>query len=47
MQIGTYFEQKIQLNIYCHQADSLQKIFENIIIFMLIKVYIKFGCNNG
>ena len=35
-----YFEQEIQPNIYCDQADSLQKTLENVIIFVLINVYI-------
>ena len=35
-----YFEQEIQPNIYCDQADSLQKTFENVIIFVLINVCI-------
>ena len=37
---GVYFEQEIQPNIYCDQADSLQKTLENVIIFVLINIYI-------
>ena len=37
---GVYFEQEIQSNIYCDQADSLQLILANIIISKLINIYI-------
>ena len=35
-----YFEQEIQPNIYCNQADSLQQTLENVIIVVLINIYI-------
>ena len=41
MQVGVvYLEREIQSNIYCDQADSLQKVLANIIMFIIIKVYI-------
>ena len=39
MKVGVYFDQQIQSNIYCDQADSLQQILRNIIIFKLKNVY--------
>ena len=45
MQVGVCFEQEIQSNIYCDQADSLQNTLANIVIFILINVYIYFGGN--
>ena len=41
-----YFEQEIQPNIYCDQADSLQQTLENVITFALINIYIQFGGND-
>ena len=46
MQVEVYFEQKTQSNIYYDQADSLRKVLPNIIVFLLIKVYVKLGCND-
>ena len=46
MEVGAYFEQNTESNIYCDQTDTLQKIIANIIISILIKVYIKIGCNS-
>ena len=36
-------EQGIQRNVYCDEADSLQYIFSNIIIFKLTNIYMQFG----
>ena len=45
MQEGVYFEQEIQSSTYCDQADRLQQIFENIMIFIFLNIYFLLGDN--